>query len=199
MSDDQSRPPKRSSHNASTEDGASTESQRKRRRRVISCQSCQRSKTRCELAPGVQSCRRCQNLRLICSLRENNFVPESTVADNRTQSLEQRLHNQEERLLELMDLVKDLQKGITQSQSVSDISNLSRSKRFDYRLSTEPRDVEEISDLATLVSHSSPIVVLREIGQRYYGSRRQALDSATLNLVSSGMIDRKFEEDMVAL
>lgn len=35
----------------------------KRRRRVFSCQSCQRLKCRCEYDPGAQACHRCVTLR----------------------------------------------------------------------------------------------------------------------------------------
>jgi hypothetical protein len=53
------------------DDAGEKNGNQKRRRRVFSCQSCQRLKCRCEYDPGSQACHRCVTLRFAPPDNEN--------------------------------------------------------------------------------------------------------------------------------
>ncbi|KAK6088563.1 2OG-Fe(II)oxygenase superfamily protein [Seiridium cupressi] len=61
------------------------------------------------------------------------------------------------------------------------------------------KDLDNTSGPSSLAFASSPVVVLREIGSRCTGSRRQALDTANLDLVAGGILDQNTEKELIDL
>ncbi|KAK9799919.1 hypothetical protein SCARD494_01712 [Seiridium cardinale] len=139
-----------------------------------------------------------KNLRLVCSLRDHN-QPDSNATEPKTQSLEEILHRQEHMLAELLDLVKDLKKGESRHDSGASNTRQSWGEKFGFQNCNQLQDLDNTSGPSSLAFASSPVVVLREIGSRCTGSRRQALDTANLDLVASGIIDQNTEKELIDL
>ncbi|KAG7884003.1 hypothetical protein KL938_002588 [Ogataea parapolymorpha] len=86
----------------------------KKKRRIFSCESCRKLKTKCDYDASQGSCKRCLRLRLECSLVENGtrlnrqeFEPTpSEPADSRLRRVEQAVESFDGKLTSLLDLVK---------------------------------------------------------------------------------------------
>ncbi|KAM0810126.1 hypothetical protein AB5N19_10474 [Seiridium cardinale] len=102
-------------------------------------------------------------------------------------------------LAELLDLVKDLKKGESRHDSGASNTRQSWGEKFGFQNCNQLQDLDNTSGPSSLAFASSPVVVLREIGSRCTGSRRQALDTANLDLVASGIIDQNTEKELIDL
>ncbi|KAH3660091.1 hypothetical protein OGAPHI_007296 [Ogataea philodendri] len=85
----------------------------KKKRRIFSCDSCRKLKTKCDYSPGEGSCKRCHRLRLDCSLasesgirQEVETTPVSTRDDSRLSRIEQTVDSFNGKLSSLLELVK---------------------------------------------------------------------------------------------
>ncbi|KAK8097839.1 uncharacterized protein PG998_013325 [Apiospora kogelbergensis] len=179
----------------------------KRRRRVFSCQSCQRLKCRCEYDPGAQACHRCVTLRQVsrieCSLKgEVLDVPSHPKpADNGSTSIEERLSRHEKSLAEIKSMVEFVSR---QFGLVSDVHRQSSSAPTHHNgiarseSSREDEGPENIADPVDLATASAPTVVLREIGEQVTQGYRR-LEHVKLDLVQLQLLDEQTATELVRL
>lgn len=169
----------------------------KRRKRVFSCESCQRLKCRCDYDPKAKACRRCQNLRIVCS-KKNNFGLPELISSGESESIENRLRNTEEALIEIRRSVQALSSRIDQTTSPRHTS-----PRVHGPGLTSPSPVayqsgsESLSDPTDHAINSAPVVVLREIGKKYAEPRKKTLRPAGTDLVSAGLLDEQSSNELI--
>ncbi|KAK8014017.1 hypothetical protein PG990_007313 [Apiospora arundinis] len=186
------------------ESGADKTGGQKRRRRVFSCQSCQRLKCRCEYDPGAQACHRCVTLRIECSLKgEVLDVPtHPKPVDNGSTSIEERLGRQEKSLAEIKSMMEFVSRqfGLVSdahrqpsSAPVNHNNGVARSES-----SREDEGPENIADPVDLATASAPTVVLREIGEQVTQGYRR-LEHVKLDLVQLQLLDEQTATELVRL
>lgn len=56
---------------------------------------------------------------------------------------------------------------------------------------------ESLSDPTDHAINSAPVVVLREIGKKYAGSRKKTLRPAGTDLVSAGLLDEQSSNELI--
>ncbi|KAI1846429.1 hypothetical protein JX266_007634 [Neoarthrinium moseri] len=174
----------------------------KRRRRVFSCQSCQRLKCRCEYDPGSQACHRCVTLRIECSLKgEILDLPTHTKTVENASSIEERLGRHEKSLAEIKQMVEFVSR---QFGLVGDLAKTKTSDAEPATASPESADDEDgpesIADPVDLGIKSAPTAVLREIGEHVtvtQGYRR--LEHVKLDLVQLQLLNDQTASELIRL
>ncbi|KAH7144155.1 hypothetical protein B0J13DRAFT_622729 [Dactylonectria estremocensis] len=170
----------------------------KRRRRVFSCETCQRLKCKCDYDFNLQSCRRCQTLRITCSRRETVEVGELMTSDVHTHSIQDRLSSTENALREIAAQLKALTSQIElTSRRAADISPSS----IECHHTNEPESfgdsLEQVPDPADHAVHAAPIVVLRDLDRRFTGGPRRARVLTNVDLVEAGLLDADTAQDLI--
>ncbi|KAF2008761.1 hypothetical protein BU24DRAFT_429067 [Aaosphaeria arxii CBS 175.79] len=162
------------------------------KKRVMSCSTCRRLKTRCEVKPGARICTRCETLRLPCALP---VLPVDPVGENseRTQernsehcNCDQRLASIESSLDEIKQHLRMQQPGLTVRQPPSSqwspqaSNNDSTCKESTSPAVTDnniwaplsmPKDAEQ-ERVSIGISHSNqlaPIKVIRRLNKMITG------------------------------
>ncbi|ORY61657.1 uncharacterized protein BCR38DRAFT_38056 [Pseudomassariella vexata] len=182
-----------------TEKGAGSNSQ-KRRRRVFSCQSCQRLKCRCEYDAGSQACHRCVTLRIECSLKgEFLEAPPNQKPVDSSSSIEDRLSRHEKSLADIKNMLEFVSR---QFGLVSDIHKSPKMVRGEVDTETpgsnEEEDPENLADPVDLGIKSAPTVVLREIGEQVTKGYRR-LEHVKLDLIQLQLLDEQTANELVRL
>lgn len=108
-----------------------------------------------------------------------------------------RLRDHEEKLNQLLSLVRGLPEHDS-GRSTTIKSSLELAAKLDAQERQGHHRLETMLDPTSLAFQSSPIEVLRDIGRRYHGSRRQAFNNSDLDLVSHGVLDRNAEDNLIS-
>ncbi|KAL5601028.1 hypothetical protein BROUX41_005857 [Berkeleyomyces rouxiae] len=171
---------------------AGDQPKQRRRRRIFSCESCQRLKCRCDYDSNLQSCRRCQLLRIRCSRQDQDRLeplPRPPVAG---QASEDRIRALEDALAETQAMVKKLSsRFLNMPLDVNDIDDESPSAQA---VDTGP---ERISDPADHAISSAPVVVIRELGSRWAMANRKRKEYAMFDIVAAQLVDAKTAEELI--
>ncbi|KAK8084300.1 hypothetical protein PG997_005571 [Apiospora hydei] len=185
------------------ENGGDKTAGQKRRRRVFSCQSCQRLKCRCEYDPGAQACHRCVTLRIECSLKGEvlDIPSHPKPVDNGSTSIEERLARHEKSLAEIKSMMEFVSRQFglvgdahrVHSSAPANNTGVARSES-----SREDEGPENIADPVDLATTSAPTVVLREIGEQVTQGYRR-LEHVKLDLVQLQLLDEQTATELVRL
>ncbi|PHH55225.1 Transcriptional activator of proteases prtT [Ceratocystis fimbriata CBS 114723] len=164
----------------------------RRRRRIFSCESCQRLKCRCDYDPNLQSCRRCQLLRIRCSRQDQDRLEPLPRPLAIGQASEDRIRALEEALAETQAMVKKL------SSCVLNIP-LDTHENDEESPPTNTIDAgpERISDPADHAISSAPVVVIRELGSRWAMANRKRKEYAMFDLVGAQLLDAKTADELI--
>ncbi|KAI0376059.1 hypothetical protein F5Y04DRAFT_225637 [Hypomontagnella monticulosa] len=167
---------------------------RKRRRRAFSCLSCQKLKCRCEYDPGTQGCRRCQTLRIECSLRGEYVVSPPTASPEQVSlNIEERLQRYEDEIQEIKLMIKDLTSGVRSQKDQLHGSDEHRS------YTEEGVGHEYFSAPADRGAQSAPIAVLRSISQQITRGHRRLLGHVNIDLVQLQLLDEQTANELIEL
>ncbi|KAF7554847.1 hypothetical protein G7Z17_g2589 [Cylindrodendrum hubeiense] len=195
---DQERPmqPKQHAAEETVEDNPS----HKRRRRVFSCESCQRLKCKCDYDFNLQSCRRCQILRITCSRRETVEMGDLMTSDINNNSIQDRLSKTENALREITTQLEALTKQIEQSSCKrAHIQSSSTDSLYPHDAETFGDGLEQVLDPADHAVRSAPVVVLRDLDRRYTGGHRRPRTLADVDLVESQLIHENMARELIQL
>ncbi|KAK6082232.1 C6 zinc finger domain protein [Seiridium cupressi] len=198
------RPPKRKATNTKVEKDEAGEKNgsQKRRRRVFSCQSCQRLKCRCEYDPGSQACHRCVTLRIECSLKgEILDIPAHPKTVENATSIEERLGRHEKSLAEIKGMIEFVSRqfGLVGAGDIQKIKGSDGEAATDSPDSAEEDDSpENIADPVDLGIKSAPTVVLREIGEHVTQGYRR-LEHVKLDLVQLQLLNEQTANELTRL
>ncbi|KAM5380918.1 hypothetical protein ACJZ2D_003227 [Fusarium nematophilum] len=183
-----------------TETAAEGSTGSKRRRRVFSCETCQRLKCKCDYDFTLQSCRRCQTLRITCSRRETVEVGELMTSDAHAQ-IQDRLSSTENALREMASQLKALTSQIEQTsrRATADISPSSHRDHDGTEPETFGDSPEQVPDPADHAVHAAPVVVLRDLDRRFTGGPRRARVLTNVDLVEAQLLDAETAQDLIQL
>ncbi|KAH6644938.1 hypothetical protein BKA67DRAFT_125189 [Truncatella angustata] len=184
------------------EAGDKNNGSQKRRRRVFSCQSCQRLKCRCEYDPGSQACHRCVTLRIECSLKgEILDIPAHPKTVENATSIEERLGRHEKSLAEIKGMIEFVSRqfGLAGAGELQKIRAPDGEAGTDSPSSVQDDDSpENIADPVDLGIKSAPTVVLREIGEHVTQGYRR-LEHVKLDLVQLQLLNEQTANELCRL
>ncbi|KAI0021563.1 hypothetical protein F4780DRAFT_283774 [Xylariomycetidae sp. FL0641] len=169
----------------------------KRKRRVLACQACQKVKCKCEYDAISHSCRRCQSLRLDCSLSAE--TPRDAMlarGGDVRYSIEERLGQNEDSLSEVKALLRTViaqtSPGAQSSKDHIRLFDDSRGHIAESHLS-EPSHVSDISDKTV---RNAPASVLREVGEQLMGGHRRLLQNVNFDVVRMAILNQNTAEEL---
>ncbi|KPM40524.1 hypothetical protein AK830_g6056 [Neonectria ditissima] len=193
----------------------------KRRRRVFSCESCQRLKSKCDYDFNLQSCRRCQTLRITCSRQETVDTSEATLSSKDIWTIQDRLLGTENAIKEISSLLATLTEQINHNQSknteitslltkLTEQINHNQSKNTEITASasnslsadnqtTFEHGFEHTQDPADQAVKSAPVVVLRELDYSHVGGHRKPRFLADIDLVKAQLLEEKTAEELIQI
>ncbi|KAK1638290.1 hypothetical protein BDP81DRAFT_316379 [Colletotrichum phormii] len=159
------------------------ESSRKRKRRILSCDTCRRQKCRCELDEESEACARCRSLRfrsLEASIVDLKATVQALASGSRPEVRRTLAAGRQERLHQPQQ----------QQQSPAEKSVV------DDHGSDKARGTEDVEPGDRHV-YLSPAEVVRKVGSQLSGGYRRTFD-VQADVVSSGILDDKTARDLVA-
>ncbi|KAJ9136692.1 Transcriptional activator of proteases prtT [Pleurostoma richardsiae] len=179
--------------------GKSTPDQAKRRRRKLSCETCQRRKCRCDYDPVSRTCHRCRTLRIPCSFTDDASLPavtETVLADGKA-TLEERLQSFEDSIRDVKATLEDVRAGL---QDGSILKTKARRNRHDPSDSSQS-DVgpEDISDPADAGINSAPALVIREVTRQLIGGSRRLFEHINPDAIQLGFLDEQTADELIRL
>ncbi|KAH6997406.1 hypothetical protein EDB80DRAFT_727783 [Ilyonectria destructans] len=152
----------------------------KKRRRILSCDTCRRLKSRCEFPNGQDVCSRCRTLRISCLRPDDEEIPRS--APSETQASEDRLSQLETTVTELKSLVTTLlDRGSRSSLELPD------SGPTPHAVPTP--NSESTVHLVDQNLHYAPAQVLRRVTSQLNGGLRRPLGHDGKDLITCGILD----------
>ncbi|KAI1118670.1 hypothetical protein F5Y14DRAFT_399357 [Nemania sp. NC0429] len=192
---------KKAARRGSLDEIGGRESVQKRRRRAFSCLSCQKLKCRCEYDPGAQGCHRCQTLRIVCSLRGQNDVPQrSNSTEPPRLGVEERLQRHEDALGEIKTMIQALASARRGSSHSSRAGADSDGQEESVQTaSRDPPYPEYLLNPVDRGSKSAPIVVLREISEHVTLGYRRMIAHMDADLVQTQLLDKQTASELIEL
>ncbi|WYZ42880.1 hypothetical protein EsH8_VI_000579 [Colletotrichum jinshuiense] len=190
----------------SRRDGAGKEdSSRKRKRRILSCDTCRRQKCRCELDDESEACARCRSLRITCTWNDSGDTHSVSSRETPVKpDVEGRFRSIEASIADLKATVQMLASG-----SRPDVRRTLATGRQERQQQPQPADKngneengaakasrnEEVEPADRHV-YSSPAEVVRKVGSQLSGGYRRTFD-VQADIVSVGILDEKLARDLV--
>ncbi|CAH0051806.1 unnamed protein product [Clonostachys solani] len=188
-----------------TTDGVSGDSQylprghspiRRRRRRVISCDSCRRLKTQCLVEDGQKCCNRCRSLQLTCSKSTDQSGSASTHSPplSHKRQVELRLQRIEERMVQLSS---PQYPELSQTPDVPNPATSSGhfSAKDDH---LESRDGSQYVGHIDQNVSSWPAEVIRKVGKVLNDGQRRTFDRSQ-DLLSIGLLDEQTATEVMQI
>ncbi|OTA98055.1 hypothetical protein M426DRAFT_126782 [Hypoxylon sp. CI-4A] len=170
----------------------------KARRRILSCNSCRRLKSRCEYDARVNSCQRCHKLRIHCSLQSVELagvVPTSDSGEDQEANGKDRIANIESSLASVKESVDKIslflqQNAVRTSYPLdgSSLGNTNQSPITELRSHHEQR-VKTSNE----AGRSAPIMMVR----KFRSSQRRLYKDVGRDIVSQGIFDESVANKMV--
>ncbi|KAK1723951.1 uncharacterized protein BDZ83DRAFT_753072 [Colletotrichum acutatum] len=185
------------------------ESSRKRKRRILSCDTCRRQKCRCELDEDSEACARCRSLRITCTWNDSGDTHSVSSREAPAKlDVEGRFRSLEASIVDLKATVQALASGsrpevrralatgrqerLHQQQQQQSLADKSFVDDHDSQKARENEDVEPGDRHVYL----SPAEVVRKVGSQLSGGYRRTFD-VQADVVSSGILDDKTARDLV--
>ncbi|RDW71693.1 hypothetical protein BP5796_07727 [Coleophoma crateriformis] len=178
------------------------------KRKVRSCDTCRRLKTRCESGLGLDggaACHRCGILKLECSL--DTFEPARAKGhhgDSEEAQEGQECLNCNERMLALETSLAEMRSSLDtilrNSASVSSpaASRVKDSEAHDY-VCTPPKSVHQNGPLvADHNSRTAPASLIRDMKHYLLGAERETLKDASEDVISKGIITEEMAHTLLA-
>ncbi|UQC86868.1 uncharacterized protein CLUP02_12370 [Colletotrichum lupini] len=178
------------------------ESSRKRKRRILSCDTCRRQKCRCELDEDSEACARCRSLSGDTHSVSSREPPAKLDVEGRFRSLEASIVDLKATVQALASgsrpevrraLATGRQERLHQPQQQYSPADKSVVDDHDSEKARENEDVEPGDRHVYL----SPAEVVRKVGSQLSGGYRRTFD-VQADVVSSGILDDKTARDLVA-
>ncbi|KAK1541777.1 hypothetical protein CPAR01_05164 [Colletotrichum paranaense] len=178
------------------------ESSRKRKRRILSCDTCRRQKCRCELDEDSEACARCRSLSGDTHSVSSREPPAKLDVEGRFRSLEASIVDLKATVQALASgsrpevrraLATGRQERLHQPQQQHSPADKSVVDDHDSEKARENEDVEPGDRHVYL----SPAEVVRKVGSQLSGGYRRTFD-VQADVVSSGILDDKTARDLVA-
>ncbi|KAK2000779.1 hypothetical protein LX36DRAFT_399844 [Colletotrichum falcatum] len=184
---------------------------RKRKRRILSCDTCRRQKCRCELDEESDACSRCRSLRINCTWNDSGDTHSVSSRDAPIKpDIEGRFRTLEASIVDLKATVQALAYGsrpnterarVTshqeqqpQSQTSCTSADNNSSGGIDVAKAPNNEDVEPADRHVYL----SPAEVVRKVGRQLSGGHRRTFD-VQADVVSLGILDDKTARDLLAV
>ncbi|KZL75071.1 c6 zinc finger domain protein, partial [Colletotrichum incanum] len=208
---------RRLSDQSRREEAGREDSSRKRKRRILSCDTCRRQKCRCELDKELDACARCRSLRITCTWNDSgdthSVASRETSTDGFTQhgcskSTAYRFRGLEASIVELKATIQALASGSRpdvrrtlatgqqqRQQPQPHHSSAEQNGNEDADAAKVPRN-EDVEPADRHV-YSSPAEVVRKVGCQLSGGYRRTFD-VQADVVSLGLLDDKTARDLVA-
>ncbi|KDN64875.1 hypothetical protein CSUB01_02365 [Colletotrichum sublineola] len=190
------------------------DSGRKRKRRILSCDTCRRQKCRCELDEESDACARCRSLRINCTWNDSGdtYSVSSREAPIKP-DIEGRFRSLEASIVDLKATVQALASGSRpdarrtlatghqgqqpQPQSQPQPNRISVDKYGDGDVDVAKASNNEDVEPADRHVYLSPAEVVRKIGRQLSGGHRRTFE-VQADVVSLGLLDDKTARDLLA-
>ncbi|WQF85012.1 Putative zn(2)Cys(6) fungal-type DNA-binding domain-containing protein [Colletotrichum destructivum] len=183
---------------------------RKRKRRILSCDTCRRQKCRCELEEESETCARCRSLRITCTWNDSGDTHSASSRETPSKpDIEGRFRSLEASIVDLKatiqmlasgsrpdvrrTLATDRQERPHQPRPHPAHADQDSNEGCDASKAPEKEDVEP----ADRHVYSSPAEVVRKVGNQLSGGYRRTFD-VQADVVSLGLLDDKTARDLVA-
>ncbi|OIW28172.1 hypothetical protein CONLIGDRAFT_634496 [Coniochaeta ligniaria NRRL 30616] len=178
----------------------------KRRRRKLSCETCQRLKCRCDYDPVSRTCHRCKTLRRPCSITDDDYhitlQSQPEVAEDPNVELKRRLQAVEGSVTEIKMMIRDVQSTLSSSRNKDPVGNSYANSRRTPQSSEATHDnaePEDISDPADAGIGSAPAIVMRTMATHLAGVRRRVLEHFNSDLIQLGLLDESSADTLIRL
>ncbi|TIC93732.1 Transcriptional activator of proteases prtT [Colletotrichum higginsianum] len=183
---------------------------RKRKRRILSCDTCRRQKCRCELDEESETCARCRSLRITCTWNDSGDTHSASSRETPSKpDIEGRFRSLEASIVDLKATIQMLASG-----SRPDVRRTLATDRQERPHQPRPhpahadQDSNEGCDASKAPGkedvepadrhvYSSPAEVVRKVGNQLSGGYRRTFD-VQADVVSLGLLDDKTARDLVA-
>ncbi|OLN95893.1 Transcriptional activator of proteases prtT 3 [Colletotrichum chlorophyti] len=162
------------------------DSGRKRKRRILSCDTCRRQKCRCELDDESEACARCRSLRfrsLEASIEDLKATIQSLASGSRPEM---------RRTLAAVGQERHQSKQPQQQQQQQQTTDMDGNEAGEASRVRGNEDVEP----ADRHVYSSPAEVVRKVGSQLSGGYRRTFD-VQADVVSLGILDEKAARNLV--
>ncbi|KAK2038954.1 hypothetical protein LZ31DRAFT_106838 [Colletotrichum somersetense] len=194
------------------------DSGRKRKRRILSCDTCRRQKCRCELDEESDVCARCRSLRINCTWNDSGDTHSVSAREAPIKpDIEGRFRSLEASIVELKATVQALASGSRpdagralatghqrqqpqskpqpQPQPQPNRTSVEENGNGDVDVAKAPGD--EDVEPADRDVYLSPAEVIRKVGRQLSGGHRRTFD-VQADVVSMGLLDEKTAHDLLA-
>ncbi|KAK1597973.1 uncharacterized protein LY79DRAFT_599281 [Colletotrichum navitas] len=190
------------------------DSGRKRKRRILSCDTCRRQKCRCELDEESDVCARCRSLRINCTWNDSGDTHSVSSREAPVKpDIEGRFRSLEAWIVELRATVQALASGSRpdvgralatghqeqqqqlRPQAQPNRTSVDKNGNRDANAAKESND--EDVEPADRDVYLSPAEVIRKVGRQLSGGHRRTFDVQT-DVVSQGILDEKTARDLLA-
>ncbi|KZL67658.1 C6 zinc finger domain protein [Colletotrichum tofieldiae] len=212
---------RRLSDQSRREEAGREDSGRKRKRRILSCDTCRRQKCRCELDEDSDACARCRSLRINCTWNDSGDTHSAASRETSTDGVTRhrcskpavyRFRSLEASIVDLKATIQALTSGSRpdvrravatgqqerqqpQPQPHSHHSSAGQNGNEDGDAARAPRN-EDVEPADRHV-YSSPAEVVRKVGSQLSGGYRRTFD-VQADVVSLGLLDDTTARDLVA-